>query len=417
MKIYFLRLLALGVAVLATKAIFAANPSALRLVDRVSAAPDMAAVLALLPQNLGRDDLAELPPAPSERNSPTFAAWREQRDIVVWEAMRTALRRFPEDPQTWEIASRLVNWRLMPRDAGMPGEFQAAIDAVNPPAQRAAYHLEMDQLVNAAIANPALSAELRSTMERSYTGSPFARAQMALFHASRNKRLPASLADYRELLASLAEKYPEDSQWASALAVMAIHLRNGGASNERILAEIEPLVNHPVARFRQTATNIAVNARLIGTSPAIRFIAFDGREVDLASYRGKVVLLDFWATWCGACRAEMPNINRVYAAYRDVGFEVIGITAEKINFSPQDTPEQREKKITAARAVLAAAITKENLPYPQYFNPEGIRSPLLRQFGVTALPLHVLIDRNGMVVSTNEVGDKLEPAVRRALGL
>ena len=130
--------------------------------------------------------------------------------------------------------------------------------------------------------------------------------------------------------------------------------------------------------------------------PAQDFTANDleGNEISLSGYRGKVVLLDFWATWCAPCVAELPNVRRVYDEYKDDGFIVIGISLDKY------------------RAVLEDFVQKEKIEWPQVFDAEAeFEVSLLYQ--VNLIPSMFLIDRDGILRYTNARGDDLEPCVKK----
>jgi thiol-disulfide isomerase/thioredoxin len=134
----------------------------------------------------------------------------------------------------------------------------------------------------------------------------------------------------------------------------------------------------------------------------LTYTAIDGRQVDVASLRGKVVMVDFWATWCPPCRAEIPNIKKVYAAYHDKGFEIVGISF--------DRPGDLQK--------LKDFVARENMTWPQNYegrkHNEGGNS-FGERFAVTGIPAMLLLDKSGMIVATNAPGPRFEEAVRRLL--
>lgn len=128
----------------------------------------------------------------------------------------------------------------------------------------------------------------------------------------------------------------------------------------------------------------------------LKFTAVDGSQVDLANLHGKVVLIDFWATWCPPCRGEVPNVVAAYKKYHDQGFEIVGISLD------QDKD-----------ALLA--FTKENgMVWPQYFDGQGWDNAISSKFGIHSIPAMWLVDQNGLLVTT-EGRDDLAGQVEKLL--
>jgi thiol-disulfide isomerase/thioredoxin len=151
----------------------------------------------------------------------------------------------------------------------------------------------------------------------------------------------------------------------------------------------------------------------------IKFTASDGREVDLAKLRGKVVLVDFWATWCEPCIEEIPDIVATYQKYHDRGFEVIGITLENAGVAEGDGAEAREKKLKTAKEKMEAFAKKNNMPWPQYFDGLYASNQFVMKYDIRGIgiPATFLLDKDGKVASTEARGAKLEAEVKRLLGL
>lgn len=123
--------------------------------------------------------------------------------------------------------------------------------------------------------------------------------------------------------------------------------------------------------------------------------ALDGSEISLEKYKGKVVLLDFWATWCGPCRVEMPNVVRIHKKYNDKGFEIIGISLDK------------------SRSALESYIKSNDMTWPQHFDGAGWGNAIATKYRVRSVPTTFLIDREGKIRYRSLRGKALEDAVAR----
>ncbi|HWA28378.1 MAG TPA: FKBP-type peptidyl-prolyl cis-trans isomerase [Lacunisphaera sp.] len=222
---------------------------------------------------------------------------------------------------------------------------------------------------------------------------------------SRGYDVPALKA---KLMAFL-DKYPDDPGAAGPVGNFFYYAESAGL--EQAKAEWAALASHPNAKVREMAAQKMALAELIKSPLAIKFTAADGREVDLARLRGKVVLVDFWATWCGPCVEEIPNVVAAYEQYHAQGFEIVGISFDQAPDAAR--PARRQK---TAEQVLA--FTREHkMPWPQFYDGSYWENPFGKQYGVRGIPAMFLLDRDGMVVSTNARGKKLEEEVKRLLKL
>jgi thiol-disulfide isomerase/thioredoxin len=141
---------------------------------------------------------------------------------------------------------------------------------------------------------------------------------------------------------------------------------------------------------------------LMGQPMEISGALLDGGEVEWESYRGKVVLVDFWATWCGPCRDEVPNILAMYEAYHDKGFDVLGVSLD-------DTPEDARSYIEEMKLPWASL-------YPEKEEDRGWNNPLSRYYGITGIPTAILVDQQGRVVHMNARGPYLQQQLQALLG-
>ncbi len=141
---------------------------------------------------------------------------------------------------------------------------------------------------------------------------------------------------------------------------------------------------------------------LPGKPMEVRGTTVDGKEFDVKSLAGKVVLVDFWATWCGPCMAELPTLRDCYEKYHERGFEVVGISLDD------------------DRGRLTAFLTREELPWTTLFSDDaeatGWKHPLASRYGVMSIPRGVLIDRKGNVVSLDAHGDALWDLLAKEIG-
>jgi thiol-disulfide isomerase/thioredoxin len=136
----------------------------------------------------------------------------------------------------------------------------------------------------------------------------------------------------------------------------------------------------------------------LATKPVdLSFTALDGSTVDLAKMRGKVVLIDFWATWCGPCREETPDVVAAYQKYHAQGFEIVGISLDQ------------------NKAALTKYIADAKMPWPQYFDGKGWDNAISNRFGIRSIPAMWLVGKDGKLV-TQDGRDDLAGQVAKLLG-
>ena len=122
-----------------------------------------------------------------------------------------------------------------------------------------------------------------------------------------------------------------------------------------------------------------------------------GDRITLGSYRGKVLLVDFWASWCKPCRQEMPTVKSVYKEFHEKGFEILGISLDQ------------------SEASFEGYIEEQGITWPQIFDGKGWKSSVGQKYGINSIPATFLIDRKGTIRYRDLRGDKLREAVRELI--
>lgn len=206
-----------------------------------------------------------------------------------------------------------------------------------------------------------------------------------------------------EVLAAL-QKFADDYQGSEEAAValfnhgmLSLELGLDDAA-ERSLRQAAALTKEP-----QLAAAIKLQLKQSALRPGKfppEFAAptLSGGKVAPQDYRGRVLLIDFWATWCGPCLTELPNVQRVYREHHVAGFEIVSVSLDR------------------DKAALSGFLAKQPLPWTHVFNAElPEASSLAGRYGVTAIPQMVLIGRDGKIVGVNLRGPALAEAVTTAL--
>jgi thiol-disulfide isomerase/thioredoxin len=119
----------------------------------------------------------------------------------------------------------------------------------------------------------------------------------------------------------------------------------------------------------------------------------DGKTLSLEKLKGKVVLIDFWATWCGPCKVEMPNVIKLHKKYNEKGFEIVGISLDR------------------DKAALENYIRTNKMEWPQHFDGAGWQNGVATKYKVRSIPATYLIDRKGKIRYRSLRGTALEEAV------
>jgi len=183
-----------------------------------------------------------------------------------------------------------------------------------------------------------------------------------------------------------AERYGEVENSRKAKELVDAVLRESKAKYPEVYKDAEQIL------FRVAPEGLAFPEFPDGTKD------IDGKVLRVSDYRGKILLVDFWATWCGPCRTEIPSLVKVYQKYHDKGFEIVGISLDK------------------SKGDLLKLTGKEKMTWRQYFDGLLWDNKVAKAYGIRAIPAMYLLGRDGNVISNNVRGGRLEEILAKELG-
>jgi thiol-disulfide isomerase/thioredoxin len=131
--------------------------------------------------------------------------------------------------------------------------------------------------------------------------------------------------------------------------------------------------------------------------PDFSVTSLTGENISLSKLKGKVVLIDFWATWCGPCRQEMPVVKKIWEKHKNNNFTIIGISLDM------------------DREPLDNYIKTKGISWPQYYDGLGWRNKVAQLYRVTGIPFTVLLDKNGEVAGVGLRGQTLESKIEQLI--
>jgi thiol-disulfide isomerase/thioredoxin len=157
------------------------------------------------------------------------------------------------------------------------------------------------------------------------------------------------------------------------------------------------LKKYPQSDYTKSLQSMVANSKLLSKGsipPDIKLSSPEGKEIALSSLKGKVVLLDFWASWCRPCRMENPNVVNIYNKFNEKGFTVYSVSLDK------------------SKDAWAEAIQKDGLAWPNHVSDLGFwSSSVVKLYKIEGIPMTFVLDREGKIVAKNLRGKELEDCI------
>jgi len=278
----------------------------------------------------------------------------------LYAAATAFVTRYPEDLRKWD--ARLLQIEAQQSLLQMQGRFDTAGGAQ-----------QLNELAGEMAAPGSVRAEARNQL-----------VTLALQEHLRGNRNVSA-----DVVVAMLEQFSKDYPTYPSLDALKYRIAEALSQSDPAAtsALLKELANSGQGQVVDLARNELATMEKLKSPLGLHFTAADGSQVDIANLRGKVVLVDFWATWCGPCRAEIPEVVDTYKKLHDKGFEVIGISLD----------QDRDKMVNFA--------AQNGMTWPQYFDGRGWNNSISSSFGIHSIPTMWLVNKSGYVVTAKGRGN------------
>lgn len=187
------------------------------------------------------------------------------------------------------------------------------------------------------------------------------------------------------------------SPLAQIFSIEMLQVAADRATEEKIIASIDKMSANKWFDIYKPKAQSRIKTAVGSVAPDIMLNTPDGQPLSLSSLKGKYVLIDFWASWCKPCRAENPNVVRMYNQYKDKGFEILGVSLD-------NNPEAWKKAIMA-----------DGLTWKHISDLGGWQSSAAQLYSISSIPQTILVDKEGKIIAKGLRGAPLEEKLKTLL--